>query len=236
MSSDLSDIEALLQELKFRIAIDEVPRSGLADVRAFLVKEKQARALHRLARLLATCGLQKNQLRTFEHYDWQFNPKTPRSEIMAWRSSAWVESAANLVLIGDVGIGKSHLAKAMCYDAIQHGHSVYFTTAFDLISKIKKARSCAATLEYYAKSLRVLCLDELGYTVYQKDDTDILFQLISKRCETLPTIVTTNLTPKKWGTIFSGPAASAILDRLSSNGTFLAWEGRSYRVEGNRNK
>jgi len=63
-----------------------------------------------------------------------------------------------------------------------------------------------------------------------KKDTDILFQIISKRSELLPTIVTTNLPPKEWGSIFSGAAASAILDRLSYNGRFITFEGRSYRL------
>jgi len=76
----------------------------------------------------------------------------------------------------------------------------------------------------------VLCIDELGYTYHKKEDTDILFQVISKRSEMLPTIVTTNLPPKEWGAIFSGAAASAILDRLSFNGRFITFEGRSYRL------
>ena len=78
--------------------------------------------------------------------------------------------------------------------------------------------------------MRVLCIDELGYTYHKKDDTDSIFQIISKRSEILPTIVTTNLLPKEWGSIFSGAAASAILDRLSFNGRFITFEGRSYRL------
>ena len=231
-----SELQALLDELKFRLPVELVPHEQQTALCAFLKQEKEARALHRLQRLLAVSGMQKNQLRTFEQFNWQFNPAVPREELLNFRSSSWVSSAANLILVGDAGIGKSHLAKAMCYDAVQQGHSVYFTTAFDLISKIKRARSCSARIDFYGKNLRVLALDELGYTVYQKEDTDILFQVISKRCETLPTIVTTNLPPKKWGTILSGPAASAILDRLSFNGTFLTWEGESYRVNGRRKK
>ena len=76
----------------------------------------------------------------------------------------------------------------------------------------------------------MLCIDELGYTYHQKEDNDILFQIISKRTEVLPTVVTTNLIPKQWGSIFSGAAASAILDRLSYHGRFITFEGRSYRL------
>jgi DNA replication protein DnaC len=226
------ELPSLLHELKFRLSASEV--TDTAAVAAFLKQEQEARRMHRFQRLFATSGIGKNQWRTFEQFDWNFNSSVPRHALLDFRSSPWIASASNLVLIGDAGIGKSHLAKSICYDAIQQGHAVYFTTAFDLISKIKRARSCSAKIDFYGGILPVLCLDELGYTVYQKDDTDILFQIISKRCETLPTIVTTNLPPKKWGTILSGPAASAILDRLSFNGTFLTWEGKSYRANGRK--
>jgi DNA replication protein DnaC len=228
-------LHSLLSELKCRSLLDDIPPDNQAAVLSFLEKEKEARILYRLQRLLATSGLQKQQLRTFEQVDWNFNTSLPRQEILSFRSSAWVESAANLVLIGDVGIGKSHFAKALCYDAIQQGHQVYFATAFDLISKIKKAQSCSARIDYFSKAVRVLCIDELGYTVYQKEDTDIIYQIVAKRSELLPTIITTNLIPKNWGAIFSGSAASATLDRLSVNGTFLTWEGRSYRKHGKKN-
>lgn len=236
MKNNHAELTKLLQELKCKISPDSIPPEALPAVCAFLKQEQDARSAYRLSRLLACCGLNKNQLRTFEQFDWDFNPAIPRKEIMAFRTSHWVETAANLTLIGDVGLGKSHIAKAFCYDAIQQGYSVYFSSAFDLISKIKKAHSPANKIDFYGKALKVLCIDELGYTVYQKEDSDILFQIISKRSELLPTIVTTNLVPKLWGSIFSGPAASAILDRLSFNGKFLPWEGKSYRDPKNHKK
>jgi DNA replication protein DnaC len=232
MSNPAPELQPLLNELKFRVPAADITPADHEAICAFLRQEREARTLHRLQRLFAASGIGKNQWRTFEQFDWNFNHAVPRDRLLAFRSSPWISSAANLILIGDAGIGKSHLAKAFCYNALQQGHSVYFSTAFDLVSKIKRARSCSAKIDFYGKVVRLLCLDELGYTVYPKEDTDILFQIISKRCETLPTIVTTNLPPKKWGSIVSGPAASAILDRLGFNGTFLTWEGASYRVNG----
>jgi DNA replication protein DnaC len=151
-----------------------------------------------------------------------------------FKNSAWIDEHMNLVLIGDPGIGKSHLAKALCYEAILQGHSACFLTAFDLISKIKKARFPDSRINYYAKSLTVLCIDELGYVYHDKNDTDLLYHVVSLRSELSPTIVTTNLPPKDWGKILSGSAASAILDRLSFNGTFLTWDGQSYRLKTRR--
>lgn len=127
------------------------------------------------------------------------------------------------------GLSKSHISSAICYEAILQGYSTTFITAFDLISRIKKGLNPASKIDYYAR-VRVLCIDELGYTYHQKEDTEIIFQIIAKRSETLPTLITTNLAPKEWGAIFTGGVASAILDRLSFNGKFLIFEGRSYRL------
>jgi DNA replication protein DnaC len=75
----------------------------------------------------------------------------------------------------------------------------------------------------------VLCLDEVGYVLPSREHGDYLFQIISKRVEIGTTIVTTNLMPFQWGKVFDSVTASAILDRLSMNGTFVTFEGRSYR-------
>jgi DNA replication protein DnaC len=83
-------------------------------------------------------------------------------------------------------------------------------------------------IEYYAK-VPLLCLDEVGYVVPTKEQSDAIFQIISKRTEVRTTIVTTNLIPSQWGKIFDSVTASAILDRLSQNGRFIICEGRSYR-------
>ena len=71
--------------------------------------------------------------------------------------------------------------------------------------------------------------DGLGYVLPSREHADYLFQIISKRSEVSTTLVTTNLIPSQWGKVFDSVTASAILDRLSMNGTFIAFEGKSYR-------
>lgn len=230
----IDDLQPLLQQLKLKTPIDAIPNDLRSAVTTFLKQEYEYRETDRLKRLLRSCGIRPQQLRKFDQFDWQFNTKIPKHDIIAFRNSPWQSDPANLILIGDPGVGKSHIAKSLCYDAILNGCSAYFVTAFDLVSKIKNARFPTAKIDFYGKVVKVLCLDELGYTVHQKEDVDILFQIVSKRSETLPTIVTTNLPPKQWGQIFSGPAASAILDRLSFRGTFITMEGRSYRLNTKR--
>jgi DNA replication protein DnaC len=224
------ELTNLLAHLKLKTPRDRISRDQVDAIAAFLRQEQEAQQLYRLTRLLHACGISAKQMRTFEQFDWGFNPKAPKHDLLEFRNSDWIAQPRNLVLIGDAGLGKSHIAKALCYDAILQGRSAYFITVFDLVSKIKRTLNPAAKIDFYGKVVNVLALDELGYAVYQKDDIDILFQIVSKRSEILPTIVTTNLPPKQWGSIFSGPAASAVLDRLSFNGRFITMEGRSYRL------
>lgn len=228
--SDDKELEKLLFELQCKVSVSEISDDSKAAVRGFLKKELKARTEHRLQRLLSRCGIKPKQMRTFDQFDWNFNPKCPKHDIVSFKQSNWIEEAANLILIGDVGIGKTHIGKALCHDAVVKGYQTLFITVFDIVSKIKTSQSPVARIDYYSKNIQVLCLDELGYCFHSKDDTDLLFQIITKRSECLPTIITTNLAPKQWGTIFSGTAASAILDRLSANGKFLTWEGKTGRI------
>jgi len=223
----MNNLESLLKELGCRTPADEIGSDRHDTIRDFLKMEIEYRRQYKIKRLLTMSGIK--HVKTLDQFDWQFNPKISKDDILTFVHSPWIENAFNLVLIGDTGLGKSHIASSICYEAILRGYPTACTTAFDLVSRIHKAYNPTSRIEYYAK-VRVLCIDELGYTYHKKEDTDILFQIISKRNEILPTIVTTNLAPKEWGSIFSATAASAILDRLSFNGRFIAFEGRSYRL------
>jgi DNA replication protein DnaC len=221
------NMEILWKELGLKTPSKEVSQENKEVILNFLNMEKEYRKQHRIQRLLRMSGIK--QVKTLKQFDWHFNPKISREEIMTFINSPWIENAYNLVLIGDTGLGKSHIAKSICYEAILQGHVTAFISSCDLITKVKRHQNPASKIDYFAK-IRVLGIDELGFIFHKKEDTDILFQIISKRAENLPTLITTNLAPKEWGTIFSGAAASAILDRLSFNGKFLTFEGRSYRL------
>jgi DNA replication protein DnaC len=223
----MNNLESLLKELGCRTPAEEITSDRSPTILDFLQRESEYRKQHKIKRLLSQSGLK--QVKNLDQFDWLFNPKISKEEILSFVNSPWIEKAFNLVLIGDTGLGKSHISAAICYEAILRGYPTACITAFDLVSKIHKAYNPASKIDYYAK-IRVLCIDELGYTYHKKEDTDTLFQIISKRNEILPTIVTTNLSPKEWGSIFSATAASAILDRLSFNGRFITFEGRSYRL------
>lgn len=221
------NLETLVNDLGIKTPIDAIQPDIRNIIIDFLKTEKEYQKQHQIKRLLRVSGIR--QVKTFTEFDWHYNPKISKEEILAFANSSWIKDGLNLVLIGDTGLGKTHISRSLCYEAILHGFPTTCITAYDLISKIHKSLNPTSKIEYYAK-MRVLCIDELGYTFHKKEDNDIIFQIISKRTEVLPTIVTTNLAPKEWGTVFSSAAASAILDRLSFNGRFLTFEGKSYRL------
>lgn len=212
----------------FRLLSD---MSGLSDqekdfLQRFLSGEYQRRQQKRIKHLMRRSGIKRVKL--MDDFDWKFNPKIPRAKIMEFVHTQWLVSPSNLVLIGPAGVGKTHVATALCHDALSKGHQTMFLSLFDLAGKMAKSRTLYSFVEFYSK-VPVLCLDELGYAMLTKDQADCLFQIISKRTEIGTTIVTTNLIPSQWGKVFDSVTASAILDRLTMNGKFITFEGRSYR-------
>jgi len=205
---------------------DHLSKEDLAFLERFLTEQYQLREKKRIQYLMRASGIKRIKL--LQDFDWTFNPKIPRDKIMEFLATDWLKKPSHLVLIGPAGVGKTHLATAICHDAILKGYQTIFVPLFDLTAKISKAKNLYSLIDYYAK-VPILCLDELGYVLPSKEQADALFQIISKRTEVATTLVTTNLIPSDWGKIFDSVTATAILDRLSMNGRFITFEGRSYR-------
>ena len=195
-------------------------------LQSFLAQELRLREERRIQYLLRSSGIKR--IKRLSDFDWTFNPKLPRDKIMELLHTQWLTKPSNLVLVGPAGVGKTHIASALCHEAILKGHPTAFLSLFDLTAKLSKAKNLYSLIEYYAR-VPILCIDELGYIIPSKEQADWIFQILSKRTEVTSTIVTTNLTPSNWGKIFDSVTASAILDRLSMNGKFITFEGKSYR-------
>lgn len=222
----MTRLHELWQKLKFVSDPSSLTEEESRILLPVLEHEADAKSVKQIRYLLQRSGIKR--IKRFEDFDWTFNPQLPRKDLMAFRASPWIEEAKNLLLIGPTGVGKSHLASALCYDAIQKSTPAACLLCYDLVGKLKRSRNKHTLIQYYS-AVKVLCLDELGYVFPSQEEANDIFQIISKRSELLPTIVTTNLVPSQWGKIFEAPTATAILDRLSLKGSFLTMEGRSYR-------
>jgi len=219
-------IRQIWDELKFVSDCSSLSEEQIKTITPILKDEATAREIKRVRYLLQRSGIKR--VKRLEDFDWKFNPQLPRNEIMNLSQSSWGTDVKNAVLIGPSGVGKSHLASALCYQAIQKGVPTAFITCFDLVNKLKRSINKCTMLQYYS-TVKLLCLDELGYVFPNQEQANDIFQIISKRSELASTIVTTNLIPSQWGKIFEASTATAILDRLNLNGRFITCEGRSYR-------
>ena len=222
----MTQIRQIWNELRFVSDCSSLTEEQIKTIIPILKDEASAREVKRIRYLLHRSGIKR--IKRLEDFDWKFNPQLPRNEIMALNQSSWSSDVKNAVLIGPSGVGKSHLASAVCYQAIQKGIPTAFITCFDLVNKLKRSTSKYTMMQYYS-NIKLLCLDELGYVFPSHEQANDIFQIISKRSEIASTIVTTNLIPSQWGKIFEASTATAILDRLSLNGRFITCEGRSYR-------
>ena len=222
----MTPIQQIWEQLKFVSDYSSLTEEQIKTIIPVLKEESTAREFKRMRYLLQRSGIKRVKL--LEDFDWKFNPKLPRNEIMGFSESNWNTQVKNLVLIGPSGVGKSHLASAICYKAIQKSIPTAFISCFDLVNKLKTSNHKHTMLLYYS-TVKLLCLDELGYVFPTQEQANDIFQIISKRSELTSTIVTTNLIPSQWGKIFEASTATAILDRLNLNGSFITCEGRSYR-------
>lgn len=173
-------------------------------------------------------------LKTLDGFDWNWPKKIPREAIESLLAGRFIERKENVILLGNPGLGKTHLATAIGYAAALGGRHVLFANAIDVVNRLQSAvatHSLPAALRAYTKP-DLLILDELGYLPLDQHGGDLLFQVVSNRYERGSIILTTNKVPAKWPETFNGDAAlaSAILDRLSHHCHTLVLEGESYRT------
>ena len=174
-------------------------------------------------------------LKTLENFQWSWPKKINRPQIQNLFRLAFIETHTNVVMIGNVGLGKTHLSIALGHASCLNGHSVLFTTAVDIINTLAAAQSAGRLKHELHRYLKptVLIVDELGYLPIDKHGADLLFQIISQRYERAPTVITTNRVYKHWSQIFNNDSTltSAILDRILHHSDTVIIEGRSFRTK-----
>jgi DNA replication protein DnaC len=174
-------------------------------------------------------------IKTLEQFDWSWPKKINRPQIQNLFRLQFVEQKTNVVFLGGVGLGKSHLAVAMGYQACLQGHRTLFTSAADIINTLSAAQAVhnlKTELRRYL-SPALLVIDELGFMPIDKHGADMIFQVISQRYEQGAIVLTTNKAFKTWPVIFNNDSVvtSAILDRLLHHAETVPIEGKSYRMK-----
>jgi DNA replication protein DnaC len=149
----------------------------------------------------------------------------------------FIKTGQNIILSGNPGTGKTHLATALGIKACQEGFKVHFTTISRMLTQIRESRSqkMLRTLEGRFEKFDLVICDEFGYISFDKDGAELLFNHLSLRCGRKSTIITTNLTFDRWSEIFGDTVlTAAMVDRLTHRAFIINMSGKSFRVKETR--
>lgn len=172
-------------------------------------------------------------IKTIESFDFALQPELPKAKLLEHFDGAFVDGRRNLILSGPPGVGKSHVLSALGLAMCTRGYRVLFTTAAALLMKLIAAKRIGALERQYRSLDRIdlLLIDELGYVPFEREATDLLFQLISQRYERRSIAITTNLPFEKWTQVFPDEmTATAVIDRLVHHGAVFGFTGQSHRL------
>jgi DNA replication protein DnaC len=174
-------------------------------------------------------------IKTLEQFRWDWPTRINRLQVQHHFHLEFIKAKANLIFLGGVGLGKTHLATALGYTACLQGYSVLFASAIDVINTLSTAKAAGrlkAELKKYTKPA-LLILDELGYLPIDKAGADLLFQVISLRYEQGAIVITSNRAFKEWPKLFNNDSTltAAILDRLLHHAETIIIEGKSFRMK-----
>jgi len=173
-------------------------------------------------------------VKTLDEFQFAFQPTLSKDKILQLKDCRWVANAVNLLLAGQSGTGKSHLAIALGLEAIKMGYKVFFTTVADLMDLVNAAEASGQIIQLQKRLLKqdVIVLDELGYLKIDRTQGNFLFRLVSHAYEKFSLIVTTNKDFSGWAEIFADQVqVSAMLDRLLHHSVIFNIKGDSYRVK-----
>jgi DNA replication protein DnaC len=172
-------------------------------------------------------------LKEMKDFDFEFQPKINKQQFLDFESLRFLENNSNIILIGNSGVGKTHLATSIGIAAAKKRISTYFIKCHDLIDQLKKAHlenKLDSRIKHFSK-YKLLIIDEIGYLPIGEQEAKMFFQLIDKRYEKKSTIITSNINLSEWNEIFvDNMLASAILDRLVHHSSIVNILGNSYRT------
>lgn len=169
----------------------------------------------------------------------QLNPSVSPVFLNELASCQFIEQKKNVVMIGNPGRGKTHIAIALGIKACLQGYHVLFKNASTLSTELTEARDTyqLGKLERQLAKADLLILDELSYLSFNRYESDLLFKVISDRSEQSSTIVTTNLPFARWTELFENTTmVSALVDRLTYKSAVLDMNGPSYRLLSSQNE
>lgn len=221
-------LPTMLENYKRLSQGDEVRTAYLADLASMEVEKRHENGVR--ARISAA---KFPVIKTVESFDFSLQPEFPKRKFCELLEMKFIEEKRNVLFIGPTGVGKTHLVSALGVTACTKGYRVLFTTAAELLMSLIAAKredrlkQRLTSLERY----EFVIIDELGYIPFEREATDLLFQVVSNRYERDSLGITTNLAFPDWTQVFpDAMAASAVVDRLVHHGVIFELTGKSHRL------
>ncbi len=194
--------------------------------------EEQERSQRSLERRLNSARLGK--FKPLDQFDWSWPKRCDRDAIMDCMRLSFIKDATNIILCGPNGVGKSTIARNIAHLAVLQGNTALFTTAGHMLNELAAQdgdNALRRRINFYVQP-QLLVIDEMGYLSYSNRHADLLFEIISRRYQVKPTIITTNKPFNEWGEIF--PNASCVVslvDRLVHHSEIIDIDAKSFRLK-----
>lgn len=211
---------------------DELSTTQLAWLEQWLQWETQERHQRGLQRRLRAANL--GRFKPLADFDWTWPRQCDKAAVSNLMQLQFIKSALNTILVGPNGVGKSMIALNIAHQAVLNGHSALFVNAAQMLAELAAQDGDNALRRRFAHYARpdVLVIDEIGYLSYGTRHADLLFEIINRRYERKPTIITTNRPFAEWSEVFPNAACVvSIVDRLVHHAEIVVIDADSYRMK-----
>jgi DNA replication protein DnaC len=173
-------------------------------------------------------------LKTLDQFDFTAVPSLNKAKVLDLAQGEYIDPRENLILMGNSGTGKTHLATALGHLACQQGKKMRFFTAAGLINQLTEAQAGLrlSHLERSLANMDILIIDEIGYVPFSEKGAPLFFHTVAQSYERQSLIITTNLDFSQWPEVFSSEQLTgALLDRLTHHAHILTMNGESFRFK-----